>query len=57
VTLEWFNLTLSREESNIDCDRTDGITSGSNPLKTAVPCPVKRGPALFFPNLGIRAEY
>jgi outer membrane receptor protein involved in Fe transport len=57
VTLEWFNLTLSREESSIDCDRTDDITSGRDPLKTAVPCPVKRAPALFFPNLGIRAEY
>ncbi|HET8936121.1 MAG TPA: TonB-dependent receptor [Polyangiales bacterium] len=57
VTLEWFNLTLSREESSIDCDKTDDITSGRDPLKTAVPCPVKRAPALFFPNLGIRAEY
>lgn len=57
VTLEWFNLTLSREESTIDCDRTDNITSGRDPLKTAVPCPVNRAPALFFPNLGIRAEY
>jgi hypothetical protein len=57
VTLEWFNLTLSREESSIDCDKTDDITSGRDPLETAVPCPVKRAPALFFPNLGIRAEY
>ena len=57
VTLEWFNMTMSREESTIDCDRTDNITSGRDPLKTAVPCPVNRAPALFFPNLGIRAEY
>jgi hypothetical protein len=57
VSLEWFNLTLSREESSIDCDKTDDITSGRDPLKTAVPCPVRRAPALFFPNLGVRAEY
>jgi hypothetical protein len=54
VALEWFNLTLSREETDIQC--RDGIGIGSDPL-SATPCPVQRAPALFFPNLGVRAEF
>lgn len=46
VELEWFNTTLAREPFDIDCD-----------LEAAVPfCTVERAPALFLPNIGIRAE-
>jgi outer membrane receptor protein involved in Fe transport len=54
VTLEWFNLTLSREATDIVC--RDGVGVGANPL-LATPCTVQRAPALFFPNLGVRAEF
>jgi outer membrane receptor for ferrienterochelin and colicin len=54
LTLEWFNVTLSREETDILC--RDGVGIGSDPL-SATPCRVQRAPALFFPNLGLRAEF
>lgn len=54
LTVEWFNVTLSREETDIIC--RDGVGVGSNPL-AATPCKVQRAPALFFPNLGVRAEF
>ncbi|HEX2678617.1 MAG TPA: TonB-dependent receptor [Polyangiales bacterium] len=53
VALEWLNVTLSREATDIECH--DGVGVGANPL-TATPCTVTYAPALFFPNLGIRAE-
>ena len=55
LTLEWFNVTLSREETDINC--RDGVGVGSDPLVAATPCRVQKAPALFFPNLGLRAEY
>jgi hypothetical protein len=54
LTLEWFNVTLSREETDIIC--RDGVGVGSDPL-AATPCRVQRAPALFFPNVGVRAEF
>jgi outer membrane receptor protein involved in Fe transport len=54
VALEWLNLTLAREAIEISCD--DGISVGKNPL-SATPCPVRYAPALFFPNLGVRATF
>ena len=55
LTLEWFNVSLSREETDIAC--RDGVGVGSDPLLAATPCRVQRAPALFFPNLGVRAEF
>jgi hypothetical protein len=54
VSLEWFNLSLSREQTDIQC--RDGIDVGANPL-ASTPCPVTTAPALFFPNIGVRAEF
>jgi hypothetical protein len=54
VSLEWFNATLSREATEIKC--RDGIGVGPNPL-SATPCMVIRAPPIFFPNLGLRAQF
>ncbi|MET0389092.1 MAG: TonB-dependent receptor [Polyangiales bacterium] len=54
VTLEWFNVSLSRESTDIQC--RDGVGVGADP-RNATPCTVQKAPALFFPNLGIRAEF
>jgi hypothetical protein len=54
VALEWFNVTLSREATGIECE--DGVTVGADPL-TATPCKVTYAPAIFFPNLGVRAQF
>jgi len=54
VSLEWFNVTLSREATDIVCH--DGVGIGVDPT-AATPCGVQRAPALFFPNLGVRAEF
>jgi hypothetical protein len=54
LALEWFNATLSREPTDIECH--DGVDVGANPLM-ATPCTVMYAPALFFPNLGLRAEF
>lgn len=50
VSLEWMNLTLSREAIDVTCDQQP---SG---LPTGTPCKVEYAPAIFFPSLGIRAE-
>jgi hypothetical protein len=49
VELEWFNTTLSREASGLVCTDSSGA-----PLE---PCEVEYVPAIFFPNLGVRAEF
>jgi hypothetical protein len=54
LALEWLNLTLAREATDIACD--DGITVGRNPL-TATPCKIRYAPAIFFPNLGLRGQF
>jgi outer membrane receptor protein involved in Fe transport len=54
VSLEWFNVTIAREATDIQCK--DGVATGTDPL-TATPCAITRAPALFFPNLGVRAEF
>jgi TonB dependent receptor len=54
VTIEWFNVTLSRESTDVVC--RDGVGVGADPLKST-PCPIQYAPALFFPNLGVRAEF
>ena len=54
VALEWFNATLSREALNIDCK--ERVLIGTDP-SDATPCRIRRAPALFFPNLGVRAEF
>jgi hypothetical protein len=54
LSLEWFNVTLSREATSIECH--DGVGVGANPLLTATPCTVTRAPLLFIPNLGLRGE-
>jgi hypothetical protein len=54
VALEWFNATLSREPTGIECH--DGVTVGQDPAN-ATPCSVVKAPAIFFPNLGMRAEF
>lgn len=49
LSLEWFNVTLSKEAISLECDDEygDGIR----------PCKVSRGPAIFFPNLSLRATF
>ena len=54
VALEWFNATLSREATKIECE--DGVEIPTDP-SAATPCRVRHAPALFFPNLGVRAEF
>jgi hypothetical protein len=54
LALEWWNLTLSREATGIEC--TDGVKTAANPL-SATPCKVTYAPAIFLPNLGIRADF
>jgi len=54
VSAEWFNLTLAREARSISCglDITD-----RDRMAPAETCKVEYGPALFFPNVGLRAEF
>jgi outer membrane receptor protein involved in Fe transport len=54
LALEWLNLSLAREATDIDCQ--DGVQTGSNPL-SATPCKVHFAPPIFFPNLGLRAQF
>jgi hypothetical protein len=54
LALEWWNLTLSREATGIQC--TDGVDTARNPL-SATPCEVTYAPAIFLPNLGLRADF
>jgi outer membrane receptor protein involved in Fe transport len=54
LALEWWNLTLSREATNIQC--VDGVQTAQNPLN-ATPCKVTYAPAIFLPNLGLRADF
>lgn len=54
VSLEWFNATLAREPTDIQC--RDGVDVGADPL-VATPCRVIYAPAIFFPNLGLRGEF
>lgn len=53
ISLEWMNLTLSKEAIDLNCtdDYFGGITSPAD-----VKCEIDYAPAIFFPNLGIRAE-
>jgi len=44
-SLEWFNVSLAREPQGINCDEQH------------VSCSVRYLPALFFPNLSLRAEH
>lgn len=48
VALEWMNVTLAREPLTLDC-RGPGIGRPE--------CTVEYGPAIFFPNLALRARY
>lgn len=54
ASAEWFNITLAREARSINCglDITD-----NNRLAPIETCKVEYGPALFFPNVGLRAEF
>ena len=50
VTLEWLNATLSEEAVDVSCESTpDGLGVDQ--------CEVEYAPAIFFPNLGVRAEF
>ena len=53
ISLEWMNLTLSREPLDIGCDEE---LSSSSVIPTSVNCHVEYAPAIFFPNIGLRAE-
>ena len=55
VALEWFNATLSREPTDIECDGSDPRVGTD--FSVVTPCKIKRAPALFFPNLGVRAQF
>src|SRR5690606_13180406 len=48
IAFEWMNVTMSREPTDIHCDET---------APDAANCDVDSSPAIFFPNLGIRAEF
>jgi outer membrane receptor for ferrienterochelin and colicin len=50
VSLEWMNLTLSREAIDLTCN---DVRVG---VFTPDACNVEYAPAIFFPSLGIRAE-
>jgi hypothetical protein len=55
VSLEWMNLTLSEEALQLNCDEpydAMGFPTGGEPV-----CEVEYAPAIFFPNIGIRAEF
>jgi len=54
LTVEWFNVTLSREARSYQCglDITDKSRKASSNL-----CKVEYEPALFMPNLSVRAEF
>jgi hypothetical protein len=54
LSLEWWNLFLAREATGIQC--RDGFDNARDPLR-ATPCRVTRAPALFLPNLGLRAAF
>jgi outer membrane receptor protein involved in Fe transport len=54
LSLEWWNLTLAREATGIQC--LDGVLNAADPLR-ATPCRVTRAPGLFLPNLGLRAVF
>ncbi|MBN1655423.1 MAG: TonB-dependent receptor [Deltaproteobacteria bacterium] len=54
VTAEWFNLTLAREARSISCGLD--ITDQNRPAPGET-CSVEYGPALFFPNVGVGAEF
>jgi hypothetical protein len=45
VALEWFNVTMTREATSLDC------TTGARL------CTVEYLPAIFFPNLSVRGEH
>jgi hypothetical protein len=49
TSLEWMNVTLSREASDITCDLDSGDDTPA--------CKVDYAPAIFFPNLAVRAEF
>jgi hypothetical protein len=54
VSAEWFNVTMSREARSYLCglDITDRNRSAPDRL-----CEVEYAPALFFPNISVRAEF
>ncbi len=54
LTAEMFNLTLSREPRSITCGLD--VTDRNRPAPGST-CTVQYAPALFFPNLGLRAEF
>jgi hypothetical protein len=54
ASAEFLNVTLAREASDIECE--DNIDVGSDP-RSATPCRVQYAPAIFFPNVGLRAEF
>lgn len=49
LSLEWLNVTFSKEPVDLDCGSALGVPTP--------PCPVNRGPALVLPNLGLRATF
>jgi len=67
LTLEWLNLTMAREATGIECDDTVGVgrdpilesrgsSSSGSSFPRAARCRVDYAPAIFLPNLGLRAE-
>ena len=49
ITLEWLNATMSREAIGLDCSVAEGSPRPS--------CEVDYTPAIFIPNLAMRAEF
>jgi hypothetical protein len=52
VSLEWMNLTLSREALDVTCNEHSSV----NGMSTQTDCGIEYAPAIFFPSLGLRAE-
>jgi len=52
VSLEWMNLTLSREAIDVVCNEHSSV----NDVMAQIDCGIEYAPAIFFPSLGIRAE-
>jgi hypothetical protein len=51
ITLEWLNVTMAEEPLGLDCN-VDDFDTTMRPV-----CKPNYGPAIFVPNLAMRAEF
>ena len=59
VSLQWLNLSFSREATKRDCVLDARALAGGTLTTTGLPvvCAVDYAPAIVLPNAGVRAEY